>query len=132
MPITVATPKGHPVNKRRKRLPKQTLDHKHKHEQTSSKICTSKQARHQTTHHHKRQQQSPAPDIIGTDYRYAVEFSKNGRAPLMALRNGWGATFVTLLGPVRSVKPPGPPRFARHLWRPRAAPRSRPLGNTAP
>ena len=48
MYITVATRRP-PDQQKEKRLPKQTLDHKHKHEQTSSKICTSMLAGHQTT-----------------------------------------------------------------------------------
>ena len=120
--------------KKRNAHQKQTPDHKHKHEQTSSKICTTKQMpRHQTPPPPHRQQQSPAPDKIGTDYRYAVEFSKNGHAPIPALRTAWGATFIKLLGPfikllgpVRSVKLPVPqclPAIAGGVDAPRRSPR---------
>ena len=48
---------------------------------------------HQTTHPTKQGRQSGKQHqtkTFGTDYRYAVEFSKNGHAPLMALRTSQG------------------------------------------
>jgi len=96
--------------KKRNAHQKQTPDHKHKHEQTSSKICTTKQMpRHQTPPPPHRQQQSPAPDKIGTDYRYAVEFSKNGRALLLVLKTASRATRPTLPEDLGQYKPPGSP-----------------------
>src|SRR5664279_5435376 len=106
---------------------KSDTDHWSKHEQkASSKICTKKT--------------NPAPDpptttkaadkaqhqANGTDYRYTVEFSKNGHAPIPALRTAWGATFINLLGPVRSVKLPVPqclPAIAGGADAPRRCPR---------
>jgi len=36
------------------------------------------------------QQTTPAPELNGTDFRYAVEFSKYGRTPATTARPSWG------------------------------------------
>ena len=86
---------------------KSDTDHWSKHEQkASSKICTKKT--------------NPAPDpptttkaadkaqhqANGTDYRYTVEFSKNGHAPLFGLSTSSRATPRTLPEDLGQFKPP--------------------------
>ena len=65
----------------------------------------------------KRAAANPAPESVGTDFRYAVEFSKNGRTPATTSQTVLGATLETLPGPVRSVKParPDPRRLTRRI-----------------
>jgi hypothetical protein len=95
---------------------KSDTDHWSKHEQkASSKICTKKT--------------NPAPDpptttkaadkaqhqANGTDYRYTVEFSKNGHAPLFGLSTSSRATRGTLPEDLGQFKPPrsSSPRLTR-------------------
>jgi len=95
---------------------KSDTDHWSKHEQkASSKICTKKT--------------DPAPDpptttkaadkaqhqANGTDYRYTVEFSKNGHAPLFGLSTSSRATRGTLPEDLGQFKPPrsSSPRLTR-------------------
>jgi hypothetical protein len=58
-----------------------------------------------------RQQATPAPEQNGTDFRYAVEFSKYGRTPATTARPSWGqpwkhypARFAVSNCPTRSAR----------------------------
>src|SRR6478736_4364785 len=74
------TPKPHP-----KKEAKKERDHSPKHEQTLANLkkFTTKKPTLEPQNHPppQRQQTTPAPKQIGTDFRYTVEFSKNGRTP---------------------------------------------------
>ena len=90
------TPKGHCQQNEETPNPHQKAgirrDHSPKHEQTLANLKQQKiqhQSSTRTTHHHKGSKQ-PQHQTNGTDFRYAVEFSKNGHTPAAAFRPPWG------------------------------------------
>jgi hypothetical protein len=89
------TPKGHcqqneetpnptPKRQNQARSQSQTRANARKFETTKNNQSSTKKA-----HHHTGSKQ-PQHQTNGTDFRYAVEFSKNGHTPAAAFRPPWG------------------------------------------
>ncbi len=90
------TPKGHCQQNEEHPTPttkaaRTERDHSPKHEQTLANLKQQKQHQSSTrqAHHHKGSTQ-PQHQTNGTDFRYTVEFSKNGHTPAAAFRPPWG------------------------------------------
>src|SRR5664279_772046 len=87
-------PTPHPKNEQEDQMRSQSQTRANARKNMKQTTTTLPDTR--TTHHHTpnqqghRQQTTPAPEENGTDFRYAVEFSKNGHTPTAAFRPPWG------------------------------------------